>query len=252
MNRYKVEIRNSPGWREQNAATLGVSVSSPNWQGEKFAAILDFAAAHFETIRIDLTDALYRHSFMAEGQPPELALNRANAMGALWLVQHQDIIDACPVKPQIVRWAEWYKHPDYKTVQLGFERAHEMNELLREAVYDDATEFYRRQHRTPSLLELEKSKDFMIEEMAVLTLQARTLPSLKIYPGEELRCLHVVRHGLVPEAPKGLELEQFAKIKFDKKNLVPVPSVAGTTEHAELDRSGSSLRTLEGRKHAAG
>ena len=39
MTSYKVIVRNSPNWREHKAATLGVSVISPNWQGNKFAAI---------------------------------------------------------------------------------------------------------------------------------------------------------------------------------------------------------------------
>jgi tRNA-dependent cyclodipeptide synthase len=227
MSRYKVIVRNSPNWRQHKAATLGVSVPSPNWQDEKFASIMDFCAAHFEIIRIDVTDALYRHNFMAEGLPPEQALAQANAMGALWLAQHQDIIDTCPVKTQIVRWAEWYKHPDYQNVLAGFQRAHETNHVLREAVHNDAMEFYRRRQQEPSLLELEKSKAFMVEEMAVITLQARELPSVKIYPGEELKCLHVVRHGLVPEAPTGLEREQFAKIKFEKKGHMPTLPVMG-------------------------
>ena len=33
-----------------------------------------------------------------------------------------------------------------------------------------------------------------------------------VYPGDELRCLSVVRHTLAPEAPRDLEREQFAKI----------------------------------------
>lgn len=223
MSRYKIVVRNSPNWRKKKAATLGVSVTSPNWQGEKFAAILEFAAANFETIRIDVTDALYRHNFMAEGFKPDQALAQANALGALWLTQHQDILDASPVKPQIIRWAEWYKHSDYQNTLAGFQRAHAINEVLREAVYDDVMEFHRRKDSKPSLAELEGGKNYLIEELAVITLQARELPCVKIYPGDELRCLNVVRNGLIAEAPKGLELEQFAKIKIEKRaGFMPV------------------------------
>ena len=73
------------------AATLGVSVASPNWHGDKFASILDWAATKFETIRIDVTDALYRHNFMAEGATPQEAETRAQALGTLWLARHQDM-----------------------------------------------------------------------------------------------------------------------------------------------------------------
>ena len=227
---YKPVVCQSQNWRDRKAATLGVSVSSSNWQDDKFESILDFASAHFEVIRIDVTDALYRHNFMAKGVLPDQALKQANALGALWLTQHQNIIDACRVQPMIVRWAEWYEHPDYADTLAGFQRAHQVNAVLRNAVYDDAMEFFRRQQQTPSLTELEGSKNFMIEEMAVLTLQARALPSLKIYPGREWTCLNAVRSGLVAEAPKGLELEQYARIKLERRANIPSSSAAPTSQ----------------------
>jgi tRNA-dependent cyclodipeptide synthase len=223
MNRYKIVVRSSPGWRNFEAATLGVSAPSPNWQDRKFAAILGFAAANFKTIRIDVTDALYRHSFMADGMAPAVAAARANTMGALWLAKHQDIIDACPVKPQVIRWAGWHRHPDFATTLAGFQRAHHLSPVLRGAVDDDIKEFYRRKERAPSLIEAEHSRNYLIEELAVISLQARELPSVKLYPGDELRCLHVVRHGLVPEAPRGLEREQFARIKIETRAPMPAP-----------------------------
>src|SRR5579863_10530241 len=84
MSKYKIIVR-SPGWRRFDACTLGVSVMSPNWQDEHFGSILDFAAENFKTIRIDVTDLLYRHNFMAEGLSCQDAETRAEAAGELWL-----------------------------------------------------------------------------------------------------------------------------------------------------------------------
>ncbi len=224
MTRYKIVVRNSPGWRRFAAATLGVSTPSPNWDGAKFAAILAFAAANFSTIRIDVSDALYRHSFMAEGLPPDEALDRANAMGAAWLARHQALIDASPVKPDVIRWSAWYRHADYAATLAGFERAHAIDPVLREAVHDDSVDFYRRRSRPPSLPELEHSRNYLLEELAVITLQARALPSVKLYPGGELRSLRVVRQGLVADAPQGLEREQFAQIKIETRSVAPGPA----------------------------
>jgi tRNA-dependent cyclodipeptide synthase len=218
MSRYKVIVRNSPGWRASNAATLGVSVSSPNWQGDKFASIMAFAAANFQTIRIDVTDALYRHNFMGEGLPAEQALAQAKALGALWLAQHQDIIHASPVRPQIVRWSEWYEHLDYVETLKGFHDAYATNPTLREAVQKDIDDFYRRKTQIPSTWEQDCSRNYLLEELAVICLQARALPSVKIYPGDELACMNAVRRLLVPEAPAGIEYEQFAKIKFQMRS----------------------------------
>ena len=221
MSRYKVIVRHSPNWRAFKACTLGVSVTSPNWQDDKFAAIMEFAAENFDVIRIDVTDALYRHNFMAAGEKPDVALAKANAFGSLWLAQHAEIIAESPVKPQIIRWAEWYSRPDYQDVLTAFQRAHELNPTLRDAVHEDVMGFYRRKEQAPTLAEQERGKDYLIEELAVMTLQARELASLKVYPGDELNCLRVVRAGLVDEAPKGIEREQFAKVKFHTKGAEP-------------------------------
>jgi len=218
MTPYRIEVRNSPNWQQRKAATLGVSITSPNWQDDKFASILGFAATRFLAINIDVTDALYRHGFMADGMTEDQALAHANGLGILWLTRHADIIDACPVKPTVVRWAEWYKHPDYKNAVNDFQNACEANSILNDAIHSDVMDFYRRHQKLPTEKEYEGSRNYFIEELAVITLQARALPSLRIYPGDELRCFQVVRSGLVPEAPKGLAREQYGKIKFVARN----------------------------------
>jgi hypothetical protein len=96
-----------------------------------------------KTIRIDVSDALYRHTFMAEGAPAADAATGANAMGALWLAEHQDIIDACPVKPEVVRWGQWLQHVDFADTHAGFERAY----LARGTGAHMATTTCRRQPR---------------------------------------------------------------------------------------------------------
>lgn len=214
MSIYKIIIRNSPGWRAFEDCTLGVSVTSPNWRDEHFASILDFAAEHFKTIRIDVTDRLYRHNFMALGQSPAEADSNADALGTEWLQGHKEIIDACPIKPTVVRWAEWYRLLDFADVLGQVQRAHETSPILRDAIRRDTEEFFRRQGRAPTDADRKYGRKYLIEEVAVLTLQAREGPALKLYPGDELECLNVVRRGLVPAAPRGLEREQFAKVKF--------------------------------------
>jgi len=226
MTHYKAIVRNSPGWREHEAATLGVSVSSPNWQDEKFAAILEIAAAHFKTIRIDVTDALYRHNLMAEGLSSEEALARANSVGALWLARHQDQISACPVKPIIIRWAEWYEHPDFESTLAQFRNCFHNQPIFKEAVIEDSMEFYRRKGLPPTAKQVAHAIDYILEEVAVMTLQGRGMATVKLYPGEDLKCLNLLRNSLVADAPKGLEREQFAKIKFDRRGeQKPVPFV---------------------------
>jgi tRNA-dependent cyclodipeptide synthase len=193
-------------------------VNSPNWQDEYFASILDFAAQNFKTIRIDVTDLLYRHNFMADGLPPQEAAARAEAWGRLWLARHRSLINACSAKLDVIRWSSWYQHPDYAEALDGFSRAVAANPLLRDAMERDVDEFFQRQGREAQETKRQHSRDYLIEELAVFTLQSRTMSSLKLYPGKEPISIHVVRNGLVPEAPRGLEREQYGRIKFHTRS----------------------------------
>lgn len=206
---YRVELRNAIGWRERNTAVLGVSVTSPNWQDDKFAAILSFAAARFDRVKIDVTDALYRHTI------PEA---QANALGALWLARHADIIAATP-KAETVRWAQWHAHKDYAATLAGFERAHSINPALRDAVAQDVADFHRRSGTPHTLQSAEASKRFIIEEMAVLTLQARQWQGVRLYPGSQMHSFVLLRNDMVPEAPKGLEQEIYARVQLRHKGV---------------------------------
>jgi tRNA-dependent cyclodipeptide synthase len=240
MSKYKIIVR-SPGWRAFTACTLGVSVMSPNWQNDYFASILAFAAANFQTIRIDLTDALYRHNFMAQGFLPVEAAARADAIGAAWLERHQHMIEASTVTPDVIRWSQWHRHSDYDTVLEAVTRAYDTSPMFRDAVESDVSEFCRRQGRQATASGCRHSRDYLLEEVAVFTLEARALPSLKLYPGDEPMCVNIVRRGLVPEAPRGLEREQYAKVKFHTRgyqaNQAPGPqspsvSLAERSVHA--------------------
>ncbi len=218
MNKYKVEICNSPNWQSFDTATFGVSIESPNWRGEKLEAILDFASKRFRRIRIDVTDALYRHKLMAAKIEEEAAFCGAQALGSLWLSQHIDLIDACPVEKEIIRWEEWYEHDAYRNTLESFKHAFKNNVFFHDAVREDAETFCRRQNRLITGEMLRRSIDFLIEEVAVLSLQAMETKSVRLYPGEELACMQVVRRGLVPEAPNWLQNEQFAKIRLKVRN----------------------------------
>ncbi|MDR3425236.1 MAG: tRNA-dependent cyclodipeptide synthase [Alphaproteobacteria bacterium] len=217
MTAYKVIVCNSPHWRQHEAVTLGVSVPSPNWQGDKLASILNFAAANFQIIRIDVSDALYRHGFIAQGLTDSDALCRANNMGAKWLEQNADAIGSLRIKPMIVRWAEWYSHPDYQETLAGFQSAYDSNSVLKNALQNDIMAFYRRRNRPATEKEFAGSLNFFIEELAVITIQTRELPGVKFYPGYEPHSFKIVKSGLVPEAPSGLNKEQFARLKFQSR-----------------------------------
>jgi hypothetical protein len=184
---------------------------------------------------------------MAEGLPPAVAEARACELGATWLERHQATIDACPVKPDVIRWGRWYEHPEFTGILDGFNRAYQSSPILRQAVESDVDGFFRRQGRQPTTTDRQHSHDYLIEELAVSTLQGRALPSLKLYPGDELLCMNVVRRGLVAEGPRGLEREQFAKVKFHARSFAVYPDLCRPAGPAPVEKTGRRPGPLAGR-----
>jgi hypothetical protein len=87
----------------------------------------------------------------------------------------------------------------------------------------------------------------LLEELAVLTLQARELPGVRIYPGDQLASMQVVSHGLVPQAPRGLELEQFAEINLRSRRTIEAEATGFRSPvrgHPKSDRAPAQQPAL--------
>lgn len=243
---YKISLKNCPDWHEYNVVNLGVSVESPNWQAEKFGSILFWASKRFSRIIINVTDALYRHNFAAMGLDMEKATVCANALGSLWLTRHQSIIDLCPIPVTIYRWGEWYKHPDFLSVCENFKELYKADSLFKEKIHNDMDSFCERLDINLSEKKEEHYLDYLIEELAISTLQARQVSCLKAYPGDDLACFDVIRKRLIPNAPTGLENERFARIKFKRRNSPLLPSTLGGAGDARGVEDGAQTADIIG------
>ena len=217
MTGYKVVVRNSPGWRDHQAATLGVSVNSPNWQGEKFASILQWTASRFSIIRIDVTDAFTG----AISWPP------ASRRSAPWCKRTPSArcgsrgirTSSMPARCGRTSYVgpNGMGHPGYGAALAGFQRAHDLNPALREAVSNDVLGFYRRQHRSPSRWSSKTMAETTCWKVGRGLFAGARIARREDLPGDELSCMKLVRAGLVDEAPRGLENEQFARIKLEPR-----------------------------------
>jgi hypothetical protein len=69
------------------------------------------------------------------------------------------------------------------------------------------------------------SRVYLLEELAVITLQGATERSARIYPGTELGCFKVVRAGQVAGAPPGLDRDYYVRINLEQRKM-PAPRPA--------------------------
>ena len=226
LNAYKISTDRTPAWRECTVGTLLISVGQPYHEGEKFASTVEWAARHFECLHVLIADTLQRHN--GAGNDGEDGLG--------WYTRNKAALDDCGKPVTVSYWEEWRKKPEYPATEEQFRAAARPGSVLADALRHDAEAFVVRQLRSGAKGSIEQSTCYLIEELAVITLQARELPApnARIYPGAELECFRVVARGLVEGAPHGLEGQYHTAINLKRRgqgyNYAPAPErLAGAT-----------------------
>jgi len=131
----------------------------------------------------------------------------------------------------LVRWDHWLRHAEFPAVHGTYNRVAETDAVLSAAVARDIDDFIARQSRR-SLLPADEtvaratSRAYLLEELAVITLQGAAERSARIYPGPELASFKAVRQGKVLGAPPGLDRDYYVYVSFERRNKAPVPHPA--------------------------
>ncbi|MGE3284177.1 MAG: hypothetical protein AB7O13_24800 [Alphaproteobacteria bacterium] len=207
-NPYKLVTLHSPGWAAFDAATLLISVGQPYHEGDKFAATVEWAARHFKRLHILVADTLQRHNETADWF----------ARGSAWIERNRAAWVACQRQVTVSRWNDWIFKPEFPDILEQFRKAAN-GKLLHTAITQDVTNFAARQVAKGVSPRVEQSREYLLEELAAITLQARAVASARIYPGPELASFRAVAKGLVPDAPSGLERHYHTVIDFKRRPL---------------------------------
>jgi tRNA-dependent cyclodipeptide synthase len=225
-NLYRVRVNGCPGWAEHRVCTLGISVGQPYHEGEKFAATVEWAARHFERIRVDVSDTLQRHRLIGEGVPAAQAAVLSRRKGDEWIMRALPVLSACGRPYTVIRWDGWLRHQDYAGVYGAYSRLAESDPALRAAVKADVEGFLARQARRggrPVQDENEAraaSRAYLLEELSAITLQGRDERSARIYPGPELASFKAVRAGEVKGAPPGLDRDYYVHVNLERRGML--------------------------------
>jgi tRNA-dependent cyclodipeptide synthase len=233
-NRYRVRVNACPEWVGYDSCTLGISVGQPYHEGEKFAATVEWAARHFEHIRVDVSDTLQRHRLIGAGATPAEAARASLHAGDRWIAEAMPVLAESGRPFAIVRWNTWLRHPEFAVVHRTYSRLAETDAVLRLAVNRDIDDFIARQSRRGLLPPDETttraaSRAYLIEELAAITLQGAAERSARIYPGPELASFKVLRQGLVPGAPAGLDRDYYVQVNLERRKA-PQPQQTATPQ----------------------
>jgi hypothetical protein len=144
--------------------------------------------------------------------------------GDAWVARNRRTWRDCGLEVTLSHWDDWRGHPEFPAVLEQF-RAAAGGELLGRALDHDATAFVARQAGKGLPATVEQSRAYLLEELAVIALEARAYPGARIYPGPELECFRVAS-GLVAGVPRGLERQYHTAIDFKRRRQSPEPTRA--------------------------
>jgi hypothetical protein len=145
------------------------------------------------------------------------------AQGAAWGGRNRAGWSSCGREVTVSRWDDWLAKAELPCV-LGQFRAAAAG-TLGPLIERDAQAFVTRQAGRGLGVPVEQSREYLLEELAAITLQARACPGARVYPGPQLESFRAVAAGVV-DAPRGLERQCHTAIDFKRRRAGALRKVA--------------------------
>jgi len=215
----------SVGWiaaPERFRASIEVSLGNPKCAGPQLACLCEWLVRHFGSFEVSVGDTLLGHNYHTIGHPvrgvvelPE-ALELARAEGDRWLECNESILcTRLPHDTRIVRWDDWKAHPKFNS-ELGVLKASMVSDMhFMQSVMDDIVQYLsRRGVHLPSLTDSKRLhlSEYILEELAVYSIQAGERPTVNVYPGKPLDTL--LNIGAFRTLPQPLRQREFCYVSI--------------------------------------
>ena len=200
---------------------LTVSVGQPNHEGDKFVATVLAVNKQFTSCIIMVCDSLQRHTMKISSQ---LNLNdlhkESNILGDEWIIRNSLAIKQFNIPYQISRWDEWMNHSNYLEKKCSINSLYANDPLFKKSIDETAQKFSERKMDISVVdrnTAFNLSKEYLLEECAVMLLQADDGYRFEIYPSQRNDAMDYVYQQIISYTNN--ELMRAVSIKF--KNLSP-------------------------------
>lgn len=205
-------MKSGAAWREIRTVRLLISVGSPQHDGEKFAATVDWINRNSDVIDnviISVNDDLQRYNFAANENRVGASI-KARSMGDQWMAAHMEVIQQIKPNVQIVRWRDYMSEPEYKAFKAEIDIAYAEIPEFRDAVHTDAKAFLERQEKKHMIAYtgeakaalLKAGQAYILEELAVFAMLVKNKPAAEVYPGSNLSSADYWIKNSPPQCPK--------------------------------------------------
>lgn len=173
---YKICVNHKAPWQSYETCRLQISVGKPNYEGEKFEALCEWAGARFERTVLIVSDTLQRHNLRYQRNcDAATAWKLSRLEGETWLRRNARALHHLRT-PEIVRWDQLLMHPAYQVI--------ETTPALDQAIEHTIREFWGRHEYDPTLYFAfhHHSRAFLLEELSVFSYLFND-PAIDVYAG---------------------------------------------------------------------
>lgn len=221
--------RPSRGWKLLRFYCLGVSLASPNHQGDALVALVDWInrQEQFQSGIVDLSDTLHRFNLMMDAGFSEAEARRdAVRMSNEWYQRHRPILQTLKVPFECITWDHWRSDGRFAIYKRAFEDAYRSGGPLADAIRGDVDAYFKRRFgygvNDASEHQRMLCVNYLIEELSAHSVLYQTFPNrATIYPGRQQRCYALVREGRPPDIPRGLCSSSHVRLVIHGKPVTP-------------------------------
>ncbi len=201
-------------------AIVTISVGQPNHEGDKFYSTLLATNKQFSFARIMVCDSLQRYTMkitspLSLGQ---LSL-KSTKLGDEWIVRNLKYIEAMTIPYKISRWNDWLNHSDFVDKFQLIENLYNEDISFKNSIYSTTHGFISRNSErlvVDKEQAYELSKDYLLEECAVMLILADEGYQFEIYPNQRNEALDYIYQTIIVKENK--QLMQAVSIKFKNIN----------------------------------
>ena len=230
---YKVKIISNCEWKGVKNLRLGISLGGRNHEEDRLFALVEWAGARFESVHILVADSVQRHNIMFDRSIDEIsAREQAMAEGDSWIARNKPILSALK-NHEILRFDDLESHPEFAQLYLNLQLLFLEDFTFRTLIERDINGMWARKVKNSSLSPeatfdkfYEYSKNYILEELAIMDIFGALCPGVEAYPGKFLNVVTSPERFAINGFPERLMNFPLIEVDFTRNKAFAQNKVA--------------------------
>lgn len=195
---------------------MEISVGQPYHEGTRFSLAMEWAKNNHDQTIIFLADTQQRYNIAYfENKSEEDALDISYQRGQEWVTRNKDVIVDTPT----VSWNYFLNHPEFLNAKQAVHQLLQDNTKFKENLEHSAYDFCRRSNIPDSdkAQFIHMSKEYLIEEVAGLSINYQEYPGISAYPGSFSGLWAQFLDESPPKELEGLSNAHCVRLRFNRR-----------------------------------